>query len=760
MEYNTKYILRYCNRDRTPLRVEIEVKDYVGEAFIIVNEEDYLLDSEGSYVVMNIDGTYDPDRDQNPIDGTAYPFLLKFQNDVNEKRGVMRATYADMQFFENNVFNIDDLATSDETELRVKFYYNNELDWIGFVTPDFFNVAIEANPQVNLTASDRIGILKDVEYPIDDYYTDSRVTYMDILVKCLYETGLELNINAIIDFDCLQFTSVSGRDTHPLLDTYVSELRFITDEENEETMSCYDVIKSICDVFNCLFTQYKGEWWIVNKEQIEIGYGSLWTFDFEGNLQNVSTFDQKEITFNLIDTGGQRTIIPAGAKNTYLLSHGDDRLYPVNRTLKGTSLDIPGWARRAPVVSYVMTSNIPTEYNDSGSVVDYDVDSRTWFFNQACIYDIVSHDGLPSIAAIDDQGRYLVQSQPFLVPTLDRKRMSFDLTIKAVGKPNSSIMLMVGLEFTDSYYKYAGLRTESDEEGNPTGKYIFSFSKFFGDNGPYDNITSGPTNNLIVFGFEDKYKNTNLAVEQEFKISVDAAGGVNQGHLDLTTAKMFIRIYPNKTQGTSTTGYLTANMIKEIRLDFKSDNQTPTGTVFQTKLDAKYTKPTDRIEVPFGDYQTYGQNGYFYKYREDSLSIHYNADGQRLATWTTPVDMESNPVLVHSLRQLTRSYGQAHDELNIGFDIPRIDPFAKYAVKCFSDRYILVNPDDDYLQDKEGTYITSKIGKYLNSKKFVFVEGTIDYLRSHFTGKLAQVRTNDVQHQEFIYSYFEQGDIS
>src|SRR5690606_32789818 len=113
MAYNTKYILNFCNRKRVPIRVEIQIKDYVGESFILVNEDDYLLDSEGRYITTNIDGAYDPDRDKNAIEGGGQPFVLTYQNDESEKSGAIRATKASMQFFENLLFNIDDLATSD-----------------------------------------------------------------------------------------------------------------------------------------------------------------------------------------------------------------------------------------------------------------------------------------------------------------------------------------------------------------------------------------------------------------------------------------------------------------------------------------------------------------------------------------------------------------------------------------------------------------------------------------------------------------------
>src|SRR5690606_7951628 len=98
--------------------------------------------------------------------------------------------------FENLVFNIDDLATSDETEIRTVLYYDNELEWIGYVIPDFFNVEITQNPLINLTAQDRIGILKDVPY---EFTSDivNRIRLVDIVANILKQTDLELNINVV-----------------------------------------------------------------------------------------------------------------------------------------------------------------------------------------------------------------------------------------------------------------------------------------------------------------------------------------------------------------------------------------------------------------------------------------------------------------------------------------------------------------------------------------------------------------------------------
>src|SRR5690606_32182417 len=106
------------------------------------------------------------------------------------------------------------------------------------------------------------------------------------------------------------------------------------------------------------------------------------------------------------------------------------------------------------------------------------------------------------------------------------------------------------------------------------------------------------------------------------------------------------RIYPNVAyrkgaDGGSNPAYnyeleVINSKIKSISIDFLSDNQTPTGTIFESRIDGKFTKPVDRVDVLFGDFQEVGQNGFFYRYREDSLSIQYSRFGGRLKDWWTP----------------------------------------------------------------------------------------------------------------------------
>ncbi|MGN0020822.1 MAG: hypothetical protein ACI35Z_08515, partial [Sphingobacterium hotanense] len=646
MTYNTKYILSYCNKQGVSLRIELQMRDYVGEAFLIVNEDEYLQDEDGAYIVQNIDGSYNPDRDKNLVEGGANPFELRYRNDSGLKGGVIRATEANLQFFEDLVFNIDDLATSDETQLRVVFYFNDEIEWIGFATPDFFSTEITSSPLINITASDRIGILKDVDYVIDDIFTEERINYLDILQKCLSYTGLDLNINILCDFMCTEFEDVNNS---PFKESFVSELRFLKNEDSGDTMDCYTIIRSICDVFNCFITQYKGEWWIVNKEQWELGIGNVYTYAPDGEEIGTRAFNASEFHFNLIDMGSVRTVMPTHAKNTILLEHGDDINYPKNRTFKLVEGTRPGWTNVGglPVVN---TNEIPYEYDPTdASIVSSYEDSREWLKLTQSRKILEFWNGFENVHGIDFHWPHLV-SDPFKLPTLGSKTLTMEVVVKAIGRPFTNLSVMVTMEFTDVQYSFFSLMAD--------GKFYREDRLITPDMPNYY------TTKYLKLDFEDKYGVDNIAAPIDAKITVNASAGSHQGNLNLDNAIFKVWVFPT-THWNPDVNFNPHTIVKEITVDFISDNQVPKGTIFQNKIVGDFTKTPETINSLFGDYQTNGQNGFFYKYREDSLSIHYNALGIRLKNWYTPNDLELNPVLIHALRQPSRSYGEAHDELRI-----------------------------------------------------------------------------------------------
>jgi len=435
-------------------------------------------------------------------------------------------------------------------------------------------------------------------------------------------------------------------------------------------------------------------------------------------------------------------------------------IYPYNSQLKVVDNKLPYWE----LFLNTLTTDIAYEFESNGNIkYTYNASVpavRTWNQEISTLTNTSYEDlefRIPFI--VDDINFPILESEKFTIPTLDKRKTSFKVKVNAVGKPESSLMVGIYIEFNDnpSQPDYAVYSPETNpNKGSFTGNNYFFFTR-------KDGVDTLDKKRAYPLTFGNKYNNKNIAVEESFELNVTAANGIDQNY-DLSKAKMFVKvfctsIFKNSKHNFNNEITRLDSYVKSLSMQFVNDDQIPKGVVYQTMLQGRFTKPTERRNLMWGDFQTFGQNGYFYKYREDSLSIIYNQAGQMTKDWYTPWDNSRQPLLLHSLRQLTKTYARAHDELRIGFDLKRIDPFSHYAIRCVSEQYIQVDESNDYLQDNQTRYITANIGKYLNNKRFILVEGTIDYLRSSFTGVLAEIVNTEKETTEYIYSYFEDSNI-
>ena len=266
-----KYRLSYCNKDATPLRLDIEDSSYSGAIL--------------------------------PIKAASNPFTLSMLNDSEfAKLGTIRATEASMEILSSSTFNIDVLADNSETKLNVKFYFNNVLEWTGFILPDFYQETINKDKVVNITATDRLGILKDVAFP-ENY---QNISLLDIVKTCLLKTGLSLNIVTLIGYNAVG----KSLDNRPLEVQAIGERLF---NQNGDVLNCYDVLMSVLDTFNCFITQFRGKWHIINKQQLETGLGRLVEYnpDIANNtIVSNTDFLRGVYTLDKVYSGGERILRP------------------------------------------------------------------------------------------------------------------------------------------------------------------------------------------------------------------------------------------------------------------------------------------------------------------------------------------------------------------------------------------------------------------------------------------------------------------
>lgn len=732
--YNLRYVLKYCNKHGVPLRVNIKWKGYNGNSFVLVNHDrSFLLNGAGDFVVVEKEGEYDPEHDASNVEGATNPFTLKYYADRSDKSSIIRATGATLSFYENNVFNIDDMLTSSETDILIEFLYNNEIEWTGFVTPDFFYNEITDNPIVNLTATDRLGNLKDIDYPLElTKEGEDKVNLLTIVQTCLKKTGLDLNVNILLGHICKEWDT-GEIVQNALIKTFVQELRF--QEGENKVIDCYTVLQSILSQFNCYITQYKGEWWVVNKTQKIKGVGNVIKVDTAGIVVAHEPFKKKDIVFSMVDTGGQRTIVPAGSKNTFLYKHGEEQQYPANGKLKRAMYDeltISNWVNNPGLDTSDL--HVPDQYNSNGSVVKKTGPLFSGISVHNHIITTVSDDTtniLPVPPVIPIGTVPIIRSRIFKPVTFDGNRISFTLEASAVGKPRTAALLGVFLEFRDDPTKprRASLRPVLSADGREyTGEYEFVFVN------EQNNFFS-----VVPIIFDNEFNNENLAATKKIKINVSAANGQYQNY-DLFKAVMYVHIYPNvayRKKGLNQDLKEITNFVNEVLIDFGNDNQVPKGTVFQQFVTGDFTKVMERNTVLFGDYQETGQNGYLYPGRKDSFSVQQTAMGEFTKNWTTLFNQSELPLLAHSAIELSKLWGRAHNELNIAFETSAVSPIADIKAACNS----------------TGTL------RYVRHRNYSLLEGEMDYLRCMFKGTVTEDLVVDTKSTGYIYSYFDDNDL-
>lgn len=231
------------------------------------------------------------------VEGTDTPFMLSYELEDNSKKGYIMSSFADISIFETPTFNIDELKTSNETELSVKWYINSVLKWSGYVVPDFFSRDIGSPAIINMSASDRLSSLKNATISITDEY----VTLSSVLEQCLVKTGLSLTISSTVDF------TTEGVN---VLDVYAVAERLKDLKGN--SISCYGILRSILVLTNSTIRQREGGWTIYNKIQHEL-------------LPSSVTFDE-------VHKGAKREIQPVIASVGAFQEFGGARLYPPNHS--------------------------------------------------------------------------------------------------------------------------------------------------------------------------------------------------------------------------------------------------------------------------------------------------------------------------------------------------------------------------------------------------------------------------------------------
>uniref|UniRef100_UPI003FF04E43 hypothetical protein n=1 Tax=Butyricimonas faecalis TaxID=2093856 RepID=UPI003FF04E43 len=146
------------------------------------------------------------------------------------------------------------MYTVDNKKFLVELYKNNSLIWTGYVLPEKYSEPYVPVPyDVSVTASDGLGILKDIPFTLSGEKTLFEVTRF-----CCNQTGMTLDF---IVFSSLVESSMNTGNSM-LVQTSLDVSTF-------QDKTCYEVLESILTSLDAFITEANGKWVIARYTDLD-----------------------------------------------------------------------------------------------------------------------------------------------------------------------------------------------------------------------------------------------------------------------------------------------------------------------------------------------------------------------------------------------------------------------------------------------------------------------------------------------------------
>lgn len=168
-------------------------------------------------------------------------------------------------------FNLPDVTTFDDRKYYAELKSNGSLVFKGFLLNDSITLPFTCgNQYINLSFTDGIGILKDIEIimPLNDsprsLNTNNLVSLLEVVLRCIRALEYDVNINIATSIYAQGMNNRGNGTQHePLSQTYLPIRDFL--KTDETFISCYESLEIILKAFGAQILQDNGEFWIVSQ---------------------------------------------------------------------------------------------------------------------------------------------------------------------------------------------------------------------------------------------------------------------------------------------------------------------------------------------------------------------------------------------------------------------------------------------------------------------------------------------------------------
>ena len=211
------------------------------------------------------------------------------------------------------------LYTSNPREYRIDVFrggtigVGGTLIWTGFVAVELYAEPDIAPPyDVDITATDGLGVLKEYEFPARGLQT-----LRDQLRYLLQQTGLDRSLYVVTTQQPNSGSPISLLDSHSINLDYLAG------------KSCYDVLTELLNTLHMTVTQYRGNWYFIRETDV---VGKL---NNSGGLSvySVPARGSSSATSSTTITNVQKTIGQMGVADLWPIGHFTRRVSPAKKTV-------------------------------------------------------------------------------------------------------------------------------------------------------------------------------------------------------------------------------------------------------------------------------------------------------------------------------------------------------------------------------------------------------------------------------------------
>ncbi|WP_299230237.1 hypothetical protein [uncultured Bacteroides sp.] len=259
------------------------------------------------------------DRDNNKVSIHIYKNVEESENIVSQEltlsSNAVTITYQSDEIFQPlkqsgctiSVLTdsiLTDLYTGKINDVMVKIYKNEELFWMGFLTPNLYSSEYQTSLDLlQLEFIDVVSNLENIKYSSSGNGVNS---FYNIITDALSKIDEGHIINSIY-----LHKSLSIDDDQDILNSlYIQERNFY--DEGKEPQTCKSVIEDILRYLGMSLIQYKDSYILLDYESLKKGYYDFIKYDLIENTISSASFQEDKRTISEIGIYNNQATISMG----------------------------------------------------------------------------------------------------------------------------------------------------------------------------------------------------------------------------------------------------------------------------------------------------------------------------------------------------------------------------------------------------------------------------------------------------------------